>query len=360
MADEFKVVWENRNAEEFLLNAANLSKISPSLLYLGKQFISPVMANKQTLKLLGGTTIKIVVNGEHKLYRIEDDIIFKPVECLDEGDTLEAGKDYHIYLLANSDTKASIVVSKNATYPYGAELSNSRRIGGFHTLCADVGETVDIIHNLYGFLAGDILPYSVWDLLNRPATCEPQGMVQDPKTKTWVDIYLLSGELVIQSAFNGSVLFAKSFDELQEALARNGKRMLTDAEFTSAALGTIPYKAVDKSDLDISTTGGNVNTDGGRVISDIGCEDMCGYFWQMIGSQSCTDYAVANVTTYEWLEANPEGEGHQLLPSNILVAGGSIIHAMHAGARSRHTANSRNIAGTSISTRGAANSLFIF
>ena len=362
--NEFNAVWENRNAPEFLLNAANLSRISPHLLYISKQLIAPINGEPSKLKILADTAIKIVTDGEHKLFRIDEDVVFNPATNLDEGYTLTGGKDYHIYLVAGLGTTADIVVSRNATCPANASMDNSRRIGGFHTVCEDIDEFVPNTHSLYGYLAGNILPQSVWDLLNRPATCQPQGMVKDPKTGIWVDIYLSSGLQTSKSMYKGIVAANASFDELQESLSAVGKRMLTDAEFTSAATGTEAYRIADNvqtnlDDVFVYMTGGNSNVGGNRIVSDIGCEDMCGYFWQAIGQQSGTDYAVAGQTTYTWEDAVPSGEGRQLLPSNIIVAGGSILTPNYAGARCRNVANSRHFRNAHIGTRGCANSLAV-
>lgn len=358
MSGEFSTVWEDENSPEFELNAANLSAISPHLLYLGKQLLYPVSGQKQKLRLAGGATFKVVASGIHKLYRTNTDIEFSPAELLDEGSTLINGKDYHLYLVTTADNTANLVVSLNATYPVGATAENSRRIGGFHTLCADIGALQKATHPLYGFMARDILPQSIWDLLNRPKNCEPQGMVLDPKTKTWIDIYLQSGTGTnTKSAYQGAVTKMRSWDGHQEDLFAVNKRMLTDAEFTSAALGTIPYKVV-MGQVDPVTTGGKVNTDGNRIVSNIGCEDMCGCYWQWIGLQSCTNYTYNNTfsTNPKWEEAEPAGEGQQYNPTNAVVAGGSWGYVAHSGARARSVNDARSALYGHVSSRGSADS----
>ncbi|WP_246257635.1 phage major tropism determinant, partial [Bartonella gabonensis] len=97
--------------------------------------------------------------------------------------SLSAGKDYYLYLVPEGDSH-KIVVSENSTYPRDYIFSSSRKIGGFHTLCADVGTISG--HPLSGYRAGDILPNSVWCLNHRPYS-SPEGMVYDPSTDLWVD-----------------------------------------------------------------------------------------------------------------------------------------------------------------------------
>jgi hypothetical protein len=59
------------------------------------------------------------------------------------------------------------------------------KLGGFHCEFVDIGTITG--HPLTGFVAGDILPASVWDLGHRP-TCDPAGMVYCAKLDLWVDI----------------------------------------------------------------------------------------------------------------------------------------------------------------------------
>ena len=354
MANEFITMWKNQNAPDYRINAANLSRISPHLLYQGKQFIFPVEDAKNKLRIAANTGIKIIIGGEHKIFVINNDIEFVPVNILDAGSVLEPGTDYHIYVVAASDN-ASLVVSKNASYPAGATANNSRRIGGFHTLCADIGALQDTTHKLYGFSARDILPQSVHDLLNRPRTCGAQGMVLDPATGIWVDIYMQSSTgATTKSAYQGTVTKSRSFDGHQEDLAAVGKRMLLDAEFTSATMGTIPYRAV-MGVVDPVTTGGKVNTAGQRIVSNIGCEDMAGCYWQWIGTQSFANYG----TTAAWAEASPAGQGQQYLPTNALIAGGAWGSASASGARCRTALNSRSVLGAPSSSRGCAEGLAV-
>ena len=349
MAGEFLVNWKDENDAAYAINAANLSYISPHLLYFGKRLISPVEGQRNKLVIAGNTAIKVIVGGEHKMFKINSDLIFTSADLLDIGTVLDPGTDYHIYCVASADS-GSLVVSKNATFPAGATADNSRRIGGFHTLCADVGTLQESTHPLYGFMARDILPQSTWDLLNRPKTCEAMGMVLDPNTKTWLDIYMQSGTGVnTKSAYQGTVTKSRTWDMHQEDLAYVGKRMLTDQEFTSAAWGTIPYRAVMGA-VDPITTGGKVNTDGRRIISNIGCEDMAGCYWQWIGHVGCSGGSAY---------ADAGGQGQQYQTIYAMIAGGSWDDASNSGARARSASVARFNVNADYGSRGCADGLSV-
>lgn len=352
MSNEFLPVWKDENASEYMLNAANLSAISPHILYIGKQYIKAKSGSRSNLIISANTVLKIVDDGIHKLFKVNSDIDFNPVNFLDTGESLTAGKDYHIYAVMTA-SGASLVVSLDATYPSGASASNSRRIGGFHTLCADVGTAQNSTHALYGYMARDVLPQSVWDLLNKPKNCGAQGMVLDPKTGTWIDIYMQSGTGAnTKSVYQGTVTKSQSYDSHSEDLLAVGKRMLFDHEFTSAAMGTIPYRAVQGS-ADPITTGGKVNTDGKRIISDIGCEDMCGCYWQWIGPNP-----VALGSSDSWAEASPSGQGQQY-SMRAVIAGGHWGGAAHSGARARDGGDARSYLHAGLSSRGCADGLSV-
>ena len=352
MSNEFLPVWKDENASEYMLNAANLSAISPHILYQGKQYLTAKSGSRSNIIMSGGTTFKIIDSGIHKLFKLNSDLDFNPVNYLDTGDSLVAGKDYHIYLVM-SGYEASLVVSLDATYPSGATASNSRRIGGFHTLCADVGTLQNTTHPLYGYMARDLLPQSIWDLLNRPKNCGAQGMVLDPKTGTWIDIYMQSGTGAnTKSVYQGTVTKSQSYDSHSEDLLAVGKRMLFDHEFTSAAMGTIPYKAVYGS-ADPVTTGGKVNTDGKRIISNIGCEDMCGCYWQWIGPNP-----VALGSSDSWAEASPSGQGQQY-SMRAVIAGSAWGGAAYSGARARGGSAARSVLYAAHSSRGCADGLSV-
>ncbi len=52
--------------------------------------------------------------------------------------TERKGKDFYIYACDDSGA-LTLLLSANSTHPNGYGDTNSRKIGGFHCLCADVG-----------------------------------------------------------------------------------------------------------------------------------------------------------------------------------------------------------------------------
>lgn len=114
-----------------------------------------------------------------------------------------AGKDVYIYALAGSGTEPDFVLSLNSTVPTGYTAENSRKIGGFHCLCKDVGVIEG--HTLSGYVAGDILPATRWDLEHRPKG-NPEGFAYEELTDCWIAIYLPSWDgTKLVSVYNGVI-----------------------------------------------------------------------------------------------------------------------------------------------------------
>lgn len=192
-----------------------------------------------------------------------------------------AGKDLYVYAVADADGM-SFVVSDNSTVPAGFTAATSRKIGGFHCLCADVG-TIDG-HALSGYAAGDILPASVWTLEHRPVA-EPEGMVYHAGTGKWYDIYLASWNgTKLVSAYNQPIAGGESEKRFHgelfvEEFGKIGKTLLWRDEFQVVAKGSNERTAINGVQVPV-TTGGHVDTAGRRMISNLGLEDCCGGFWQ--------------------------------------------------------------------------------
>lgn len=194
-----------------------------------------------------------------------------------------AGKDFYLYAIySTADVVPKFTFSANSTVPEGYDADTTRKICGFHCLCADVG-TIDG-HALTGYVAGDILPASVWDLYHRPKS-EPESMVYDRFSDAWLDIYGDSwdGKKLV-SVYGG--VWADGTSEKKwhgeaslEQLMRQGKRLPWRYEFQMAARGSNEGTNI-KGSADPNTTGGHVDTAGRRMISDIGLEDCCGVLWQ--------------------------------------------------------------------------------
>ena len=114
-----------------------------------------------------------------------------------------AGKDFYIYACTPvSGVVPTIKLSVNSTIPSGYLATTSRKIGGFHCLCLSVGTISG--HTLTGYLTGDILPLTVWDLKYRSLSVQ-EGSYFSADGK-WKDIYLPSvsgGQLV--SVYGGTI-----------------------------------------------------------------------------------------------------------------------------------------------------------
>lgn len=193
------------------------------------------------------------------------------------------GKDFYIYACQpESGTEPKLLLSANSTVPTGYTATNSRKIGGFHCECADV-ETISG-HALSGWLAGDILPLSVWDLLHRPES-DPEGMVWIADIGQWVDIYLASYDgSGLASVFGAAIADGESSEKFHgEKFAEYAglvkKRLLSRDNFVVAAKGSNEMTNINGS-ADPNTTGGHTDTAGRRMISNYGLEDCCGVLWQ--------------------------------------------------------------------------------
>ena len=192
------------------------------------------------------------------------------------------GKD--VYIWAGLDKVASgdlkLVTSLNAaTF---SELDKAVCVGGFHGLCANVG-TIEG-HALSGYVAGDILPRSIWTVNHRPV-CAPEGCVWIPEIGKWVQIYLPSwdgtklvskfGAVIADGGsepnFNGS--------KFAEYAGLAGCELISYDEFTVVAKGSNEGTSI-KDAKDPNTTGGHVDTADRRCVSNYGLEDCCGVLWQ--------------------------------------------------------------------------------
>lgn len=252
-----------------------------------------------------------------------------------------AGKDFYIYACEpSSGTTPDIVLSEDSTYPSGYTADSSRKIGGFHCLCVAAGTIAG--HTLNGYVAGDILPASVWDLKHRPIS-DPEGMVFDECSNVWWDIYLASWSSGLQTTYNATIVDGGSTPKLHwynfvEEFAEVKKRLPTQQEFLSAAIGS-PQETNISGSADPGTTGGHSDTASRRIISNIGCEDMTGVLWQWGDGESpsgiAASYAVADTDgTADSLDEDESiGRGqHYLVPYRPRL-GGSWADGARCGSR---------------------------
>lgn len=246
---------------------------------------NPNYYNRDELFTTNKTTVtipkdlKININGNCYISTINKSL---QLSTVDTPANL-AGKDVYIYACEpTSGTEPIFVLSLNSTVPTGYTANNSRKIGGFHCLCKDVGVIEG--HTLSGYVTGDILPATRWDLLHRPKG-EPEGFAYEELTDCWIAIYLPSWDgTKLVSVYNGVIADGTSTkkwhgEAFYEQFAKQGMRLVWRHEFQMAAKGSNEGIGI-KNAADPNTTGGHVDSNNRRMISNIGLEDCCGCSWQ--------------------------------------------------------------------------------
>lgn len=212
-----------------------------------------------------------------------------------------AGKDFYIFAIADNSGEPKFILSANKIVPNNYTINNTKLIGGFHCLCADVGTISG--HTLSGYVAGDILPLSVWDL-NFRANSDNDGMVYIKPINKWVDIYLSSWDStnnVLVSKYNQAFVTGTTTPAMHgflfmENYEKVNKILPSYDEFTIWAKGSAENVAIQGAANPI-TTGGHNNTAGSRIISNYGIEDSIGVLWQW--TRDNTEYS----SSYAWNDA---------------------------------------------------------
>ena len=272
-----------------------------------------------------------------------------------------AGRDFYIYAcVPTSGTVPTIVLSANSTVPTGYTATNSRKIGGFHCLCADVGTISG--HALSGYIAGDILPASAWDLSHRPK-CDPEGMAYNAGTDMWNMIYLASwtgttaaNTLKLVSKYGAVTADGASAEKFHwykfaDTMSQQNMRHPWHREFMAYARGSNQGTNI-KGSADINTTGGHVDTNGRRMISNDGLEDCCGFLLQWIEDTGSTSsgswtgaYDANDFSDIRGLSCTTPYKG---------LAGGHWADSGHCGSRCSLWANGALDLCESIGARGAS------
>ena len=319
---------------------------------------NPNYYNRDELFTTNKTTVtipkdlKININGNCYISTINKSL---QLSTVDTPANL-AGKDVYIYACEpTSGTEPIFVLSLNSTVPTGYTANNSRKIGGFHCLCKDVGIIEG--HTLSGYVTGDILPATRWDLLHRPKG-EPEGFAYEELTDCWITIYLPSWDgTKLVSVYNGVIADGASTkkwhgEAFYEQFAKQGMRLVWRHEFQMGAKGSNEQTNIQGSS-DPNTTGGHVDTAGRRMISNIGLEDCCGVLWQFAMDLG---FAAGSGWTNSVYNSSVDDRSYGQLYGTLyrMVLGACWYHGGSSGSRSASCDSSSAYVHVDHSARGAS------
>jgi hypothetical protein len=358
------------------IEAATMFRLMPSVNAQHKRYLQ-ASASRTSFILKADTCIKLIVNGAHYVCGVQADKVISIADALDTDVSVAGGKDVYIYACLDDfdplNIGLKIIVSLNSTYPDGYDEATSRKIGGFHTLCADVGTISG--HPLSGFEAGDILPTSIWCLTHRPETSGPEGMAYIEPLGLWVDIYLMSGTgTMSRSVYGATITDTRNYLDFTDDLAAVGKTLLHDEEFQVAAAGSNEQTNIAGS-ADPNTTGGHTDTAGRRMISSYGLEDCCGAMWQFLTGGGWR-FVTPTFNSADYPAPSGPNDGGSSTDANrhddwpgekgstwstdgrcALIGGAYWGNGTSCGSRARTAAHSRSDTHASIGARGRARSL---
>jgi hypothetical protein len=360
--------WINNGPDEVVVDVSgNVFKAAP--------FIVP--SGKRKLVVKSGTKI---ILGTRRFHADED--IELDIEALLDTGVLQNAKDYYIFLCPGTELGSVIIsISLTKTNPQGFNPADVLLIGGFHTLCTNVGSSLTYVeggvtknHLLNGYVSGDILPYSVWCLNHRPHS-EPEGMVYIPSLDFWCDIYLQSGNGPnTKSVYQGAITRSREYVDHVEDMFCVRKELLDDGEFAAAMLGSNEQTAVAGASEAGATTngaGGRLDTAGRRMISIYGVEEGCGSIWQWLRTTSAGGGVggmygrTADTPTYGWITMTQSsygpygqagGKGSFWGLAGALLAGGYWNDSTGCGSRAR-SANHARARAAALGGRGRSRTI---
>ena len=277
------------------------------------------------------------------------------------------GKNIYIYAVEKPNTEVpGFVLSANSTVPSGYTASTSRKLGGFHCLCANAGTIAG--HPYSGYTAGNILPLSIWDLKHRPIA-SPEGMVWVEEIGKWVDIYLNSWDgTKLASVYNGVIACGNSNsnhmwngEKFVEYLAKVKKTLPTRDEFSTFSKQSNERTNISRSANPVRT-GGHMDTNSLRMISNYSLEDCCGVVYQwttnLVDDVPGSNYTEKSywMSWYNWntdsvfkdgVNSPQCGDSYGLL--RRIATGGAYNSGTHAGSRCVRmdllSANNLNVSG---------------
>lgn len=305
-------------------------------------------ADRRSLRFKKNTFIKLETStGTLHFALMDDDIVISVEDYLDEGETLINGKDYSIFLVPDDTDGIAVKISLNKTAPVGYTPEDTRRIGGFHTECVDVGTIAN--HPMSGWLAGDIIPSSVWTLWHRPAIASPSGMYYHKLLDGWRPIYVQSGTMENTTfEYNATVTRSRSGWDHEIDLGLVGLEYATSTQFTIASLGVQPLKAVmGKAEASCTRAGGWKDETGRRMITNEGEESTCGGLWEIL-----RDFSACGGSNWATSGANTLTSPRQWGTIYRLMGGGTWANSGFCGPSSRFGNNPAAGTNTYVSARG--------
>lgn len=234
-----------------------------------------------------------------------------------------AGKDFYIYAIETENLNTiKFLISANSTVPVGYTADNSRKIGGFHCLCLSVGNISG--HPASGYVTGDIIPNSVWDLKFRATTDTNDGLAYVKGLNKWVAIYLPSWDgSKLVSVYRGAIVdggssFPLDGEQFAEYIGEAGGELPSRDEFKVFAFGSNQLTNINGS-ADPGTTGGHTDTAGRRMISNYFIEDCCGVLWQW--SKDCYE-----AMSTAWSSGNTWMDGYSWQTQSVVSTIGPENH----------------------------------
>ena len=311
-------------------------------------------SNHSKVKILAGTSLEVNTSEGTRLFSAAKDTEVSLPQKLDTGTPLP-GKDYSLFLVPNGSGGLDFKYSLNTTAPEGYAVSDVLRIGGNHTMCVSVtaANAPSASHVAVGYNAGEIVPTSIWDAINRP-TCSPNGMAYASLVDLWVDIYKQGGKDGAEtSVFGASRVHSRCWDDHVNDMRLVGKRLLWDHEFTEAADGS-PEKVAVKgaAQPNPDTTIAYIMTNNKICISKYFLLGMVGVCWEWLNNVCANGGSGWSTST------GLSGAKGQLYGSSCaLLAGGNWYSSSSCGSRSRHGTYGRGTVNAATGGRGACEPL---
>lgn len=358
MENKFADIESFKNSFPAAVNLTTLARLNDGKLYNipfddvradANQFIKyESTETRRSLRFKGNTFIKLITETDTRHFVLWSDLVINVEDYLDTGSTLTNGKDYSIFLVPDGEKNVAIKISLNKTAPVGYDTVNTRRIGGFHTECKNVG-TVKEGNAMNGWLAGDIIPNSVWTLWHKPLIASPSGARYVPERDAWKTIYSQSGTLEnTVFEYGATTTRSRSAWDHEVDLGLVGWEFPTSIDFTISELGIVPLKAVNgKAESSCTTAGGWVNENNVRMVTSGGDESTCGGLWTIL-----QEYGPCGGSGWNTSGVNTITSPQQYGSINRLIGGGAWGDSGGAGPSSRAGLDSALNTHTSVSARG--------